>query len=117
MTHFIAFFITISVLVMFLGSKQKTPFDRYALSTSLLFSSLTVASAALLQGTLFFPGAALALALLLVVHRAIVHIADINPDLPAEPSWSVLFRCRDACHHETWVIAALTAAVVSVLRL
>ena len=99
------------------GSKQKTLFYRYALSTSFLFSTLTVASAALLLGTIFFSGAALALALLLVVHRAIVYIANTNPDLPAEPSCSVMFRCSDACHHKTWVVAALTAAVVSILRL
>jgi len=119
MMHYVAFFITTAVLVMFLGSKQRRMYDRYAITTYVLIIALACTSVVLLHGTSLFPAAALALALLLLVHRSITQFAaDATPLLlHSDDSQCALFHPRDACTHETWVIAALTAAIVSALRL
>jgi hypothetical protein len=116
MMHFMALFITAAVLVMFLGSKQQRSLDRYSLASALLLSSLALSSAFLLKGTIFFPASALAFALLLLVHRSIVSFAQ-HVELPQSAPECSPFRPRDACTHETWIVAAVTAGLVSLLRL
>lgn len=118
MMHFTALFLAVAVLVMFLGSKQQKGLDRYGVASTVLFAALALASAAMLHGTLFFPAAALSLAILLLVHRAIVHVAACNsPTLDTAPPGCPMFCCKDACHHETWIIAAVTASMVSMFKL
>ena len=113
MMQFVAFFITIAVLNMFLGSKQQKPNDRYAITSAVLFTFLAVISIVLLRGTVFFPASALGIALLLVVHRAIAHFS-MDPQIGEE---CPLFQCKQARCHETWAIAALVAGLVSLMHL
>lgn len=117
MMHFMALFITVAVLVMFLGSKQQKSLDRYSVASVVLLSALALASVLMLRGTIMFPAAAIALALLLVVHRAIVSVAQHSDLLPQTSHSCTAFRAADASHHETWIVAAITAGAVSLLRL
>jgi hypothetical protein len=113
MIHFVALFITVSVLVMFLGSKQQKRFDRYCIVSTALLGLLALAAVVYLHGTIFFSASALALALLLLVHRAIIGFAKQADVLSA----SECMPFRDAFTHETWIVAAVTAGMVSLLRL
>jgi len=118
MMHFMALFITVAVLVMFLGSKQQRSLDRYSIGAITLLASLAIASVILLRGTIMFPASALSLALLMLIHRSIVNFAQ-NSDLLPQPAAQqcIPFRAADASHHETWIVAAVTAGVVSLLKL
>ena len=113
MMHFIAFFITVSVLVMFLASKQKSVTDKYGIASTVLFVLVSVAGTIMLHGTLMFPAAAFALSLLLCVHHI---IASFNVE--EIPSHFTLFQGKsDTAYHETWIVAALVAGIVSVFKL
>jgi hypothetical protein len=114
MIHFIALFITVSVLVMFLGSRQQKNNDKYSIAAVVLMLILAVLSTILLHGTIFFPASAFALAILLLIHHTIIHI---DSDFSDEQCSCAPFQCKDASNHETWVVAALTAGLVSVFRL
>jgi len=112
MINFIALFTTFSILIMFLACKQKKPLDRYGIACGILFLALTVVSTAQLQGTIFFPATAFALALLLGVHHIITNMN--GPE--GTPALS-LFKQEDCAYHETWIVAAVTAGLVSMFRL
>jgi ABC-type branched-subunit amino acid transport system permease subunit len=112
MMHFVAFFITIAILVMFLGSKQQRGYDRYGLAAMALFALLALTGTLLLHGTIFFSAAAFATALLLCVHHIISHFNTNN----AESERCTLFS-KEPSWHETWIVAAIVAGVVSVLKL
>ena len=116
MIHFVALFITVAVLVMFLGSKQQRSLDRYCIASAVLLALLAIASVAYLHGTIHFSASCLALALLLLVHRSIVGFAK-QQDLGGVSFECMPFRSKDAYSHETWIIAAVTACAVSVLDL
>ena len=112
MIHFVALFITVSVLVMFLGSKQQKSFDRYCIASTPLLTLLAASAVVYLHGTIFFSASALALALLLLVHRTILGFAKQADILSV--SECLPFRTLT---HETWIVAAVTAGMVSLLRL
>jgi hypothetical protein len=115
MIHFVALFVTVAVLVMFLGSKQQKSFDRYCVASTALLVLLALAAVVYLHGTIFFSASALALALLLLIHRAIIGVAKQADILSAAECMP--FRSKDTFNHETWIIAAVTAGTVSLLRL
>ena len=110
--HFIAVFITISILVMFLGSKQQKSLDKYSIASVLLFILLAAVGIALLHGTIFFAAHAFATALLLCVHHMI-------SNFHAEDSLErcSLFKGKTVLQHETWIVAAVVAGAVSMLKL
>ena len=122
MLHFLALFTTVSVMIMFLASKQRRPHDRYGLACTALFTLLASTGTAVLQGTLFFPAAAFALALLLCVHHIITSF-NYQQDAAEEGAEGGqahhhhLFRREGCPYHETWITAALVAGVVSMFRL
>ena len=113
MIHFVALFITVAVLVMFLGSKQQKSLDRYCIASTTLLVSLALTSVVYLHGTIFFSASALALALLLLIHRSIIGFAKQGDMLSA----SECMPFKDTFTHETWIIAAVTAGMVSLMRL
>jgi len=112
MIPFVVFFITITILVIFLATKQRKPLDRFCLTAIFLLCVLAATSVVVLHGTNLFPASAFALAALLLAHRSIV---TFPPDLDAAESVpsSCATAARDASNHSTWVVAALVAGVVS----
>ena len=113
MIHFLTFFLTGSLLVMFLGAKQQKPGDRCAIAAGLLVAVLALTAAAMLRGTVLFAPAAFAIAVLQIVHHM---IANFN-DAAAEQDRCAPFRCNTARCHFTGIAAAATAGLVSMLRL
>jgi hypothetical protein len=119
MLHFVVFFVTITIIVIFLATKQRKPLDRYCLTAVALLCVLATTSAVLLQGTNLFPASAFALAALLLVHRSIVHFPDELGEGVVGPG---VFSCagcatrsKDVSNHGTWIIAAFVAGAVSAL--
>jgi hypothetical protein len=121
MLHFVVFFVTITILTIFLATKQRRPFDRFCQTAVLLLCILAQTSAVLLGGTGLFPAAAFALAALVLAHRSIVHFP---PDLTAaEGEGAAGGGCgvctataRETFNHGTWIVAALVAGLVSAFR-
>ena len=106
--------VCVCVLMILLGFLQKKHMDLYSLTAACLACVHAVGSVLLCGRTELFPAAAFGFAAILLIHSAMVHFplyecADPLRSCPA-------FRCRFVCNHETWVLVALTAAVVSALR-
>ena len=55
MMHLIALFVTVAVVVMFLGSRQRNDNDCYGLASTALLVILAITSACFTSGTVFFP--------------------------------------------------------------
>ena len=66
------------------------------------------------QGNHFFPVAALFLAFTLLCHHAIIHWTS---RFEGETCSCAPFQCKDISNHETWVVAALVAGLVSALHI
>jgi hypothetical protein len=71
-------------------------------------------SVAIFGGTTVFPLAAVFLAFTLLCHHAIIHRSS---RFEGEHCSCAPFQLKDICNHETWVVAALVAAVVSSLHI
>lgn len=67
-----------------------------------------------LRATAWFPAAAILLAFTLLCHHAIIHR---NSRFEGETCSCAPFQCKDISNHETWVVAALVAGIVSLLHL
>ena len=114
MMHLIALFVTVAVVVMFLGSRQRNDNDFYGLASTALLVILAITSACFTSGTVFFPASALAFAILVLAHRLIVVRFSSDED----DTWSAAIVRQEMLRaHETCVASALTAALVSGLRL
>ena len=112
MLPFVALFLTTTVLVMVLGSRQKSSSDRvYGLASTALLAFLAAALIFFTQGTLFFPANAAMFAILVFAYGVIVRFASEEDERPA------VFRLESLKARETWIVAALTAALVSGFRL
>jgi hypothetical protein len=71
------------------------------------------ASIALFGGTAVFPLAALFVAFTLLCHHAIIHRRS---RFEGEICSCAPFQAKDICNHETWVVAAITAAAISLFH-
>ena len=66
-----------------------------------------------LAWTGWFPAAAVWLAFTLLCHHAMIHR---NSHFEGEQCSCAPFQCKDIRNHETWVVAALVAGLISLLR-
>ena len=66
-----------------------------------------------LAWTGWFPAAAVWLAFTLLCHHAMIHR---NSQFEGEQCSCAPFQCKDIGNHETWVVAALVAGLISLLR-
>jgi hypothetical protein len=66
-----------------------------------------------LGGTPWFPLGALFVGFTLLCHHMLIHW---NSRFEGETCSCAPFQCKDVENHETWVVAAITAAVVSWLQ-
>ena len=108
--HLLVLAVCVSIVVLFLGCKQEAARDAYAIAAITLITILAAIFVCFLGTTDLFPLASFYIAILLVVHHAVIHRAT---DFTEERCASALFQCKDVGNHETWVVAAVTATVVS----
>jgi hypothetical protein len=110
----IAFNVCACAVMILLGFLQRRHLDRYSVAAVCIACADAIGSVLLYGRTEFFFAAAFGLAAILLIHGAVVHFplyesADPLRSCPA-------FRGRFVCNHETWVLVALAAGVVSALR-
>lgn len=105
------------LLTLWLGFQQ-TPADGeeragYATAALVLLIVQALITLISLAGTNWFPLGAAWLAFTLLCHHAVIHRDSRFDGEACSCSW---FQCSDVRNHETWVVAALTACWVSLLR-
>ena len=109
----ITFNVAVCACVIFLATHQRRHLDRCSIAAIALMC-LNGAGAVLLYGrTEFFPAAAMGLAVILLVHAAVLHFPIA---LVEEPQQCPAFRVRCVCNHETWVLVAAAAGLVSAFK-
>jgi hypothetical protein len=87
--------------------------DRFS-KAAILFMYLNAFGAVVFfSKTEFFPVAAFGVAINLLIHGVIVHfpLSEFQDSMHSYPA----FRVRYVCNHETWVLVATTAGLVSAL--
>jgi hypothetical protein len=116
----LTFFITL--LLGYLQTPVGIPSTQNETTNSEVYSTLAVAaicvqafvSMATLGGTDVFPLAAVFVAFTLLCHHTIIHRRS---RFEGEVCSCAPFQGKDVCNHETWVVAAFVAAIVSTLNL
>jgi hypothetical protein len=102
--------IALCVCVILLGSYQRRHFDRFSVAAIVLMCFNGMGAVLLYSKTEFFPAAAFGVAIILLVHGAMIH----TPPALEFPEYECpAFRVRSVCNHETWVLVAATAGLVS----
>jgi hypothetical protein len=120
----VAYFALTFVLTLILGYFQTPaglPSTQAETTNSEVYSILSLATVCVqafvsivaLGGTDWFPAAALFVGLTLLCHHAIIHRRS---RFEGETCSCAPFQCKDICNHETWVVAASVAAVISALH-
>ena len=113
MVHVAVLFVCIAIVVFFLGYKQTDKLDSYSVAAVALIILLAGATITFLGGTPYFPVAAMCIAVILVIHHTIVHRTT---DFSEEKCSCAPFQCKDVSNHETWVVASVTAALISLFN-
>jgi hypothetical protein len=114
MVHLIAFYVAIAILVLFLGTKQDKNLDKACIAAMSLVGLFAVITVIFLHGTPYFSLGAFATAILLLLHHAIVHRTSEFAD---EKCSCAPFQCKDVGNHETWIVAAITAGLISLFQI
>ena len=127
MLHFVVFFITITILIIFLATKQRKPFDRFSFTAMMLLSVLAATSIVFLHGSDLFPASTFALAVLILIHRFIVQYpvdldsGNVRSGMCMGMELGVgggmcMSMALEASTHSTWIVAAFVAGVVSAFK-
>ena len=123
MLHFVVFFITITILIIFLATKQRKPFDRFSFTAMMLLSVLAATSMVFLHGSDLFPASTFALAVLILIHRFIVQYpvdldsGNVRSGMCMELGGGMcMSMALEASTHSTWIVAAFVAGVVSAFK-
>ena len=90
--------------------KPEESVECYSTTAVVAMSTQAVISVTALAGTGWFWLAATWLAFTLLCHHTIIHW---NSRFQDETCSCAPFQCKDVSNHETWVVACLVAAVVS----
>jgi hypothetical protein len=114
MLHLVALYVTIAILVLFLGTKQEENLDKACIAAMVLVGVFAAMSVIMLHGTPFFPLGAFSTAVLLLLHHTIIHYKS---EFPGERCSCAPFQCKDVGNHETWIVASVTAGVVSLFQI
>lgn len=105
------------VITLYLGFLQTPPDEpareSFAIAGVIALCLQAAVTLFLLGWTVGFYLGALWLAFTVVCHHGVIHR---NSRFEHEPCACAFFQCKDVSNHETWVVAALVAAVVSGLR-
>jgi hypothetical protein len=120
----ISYFAFTYLLTLFLGYLQTPvglPSTQAETTNSEVYSILAVAAVCVqafvsivtLGGTTWFPAAAIFVAFTLLSHHAIIHRRS---RFEGESCSCAPFQGKDVCNHETWVVASLVAALISLLH-
>ena len=124
-TLLVTYFAFTYLLTLFLGYLQTPaglPTTQAETTNSEVYSILAVAAVCIqafvsivaLGGTALFPPAALFVAFTLLCHHAIIHRRS---RFEGETCSCAPFQGKDVCNHETWVVAASVAAIISLLHI
>lgn len=112
------------VIMILLGFLQKRHLDRFSKSAIAVACLNGLCAVLLYSKTDFFPSAAAGLVANLLIHGAMIHfplnechsaVAVVVESSSYMFSTCPAFRCRCVCNHETWILVAVTAGVVSAL--
>lgn len=114
MVHLIAFYVAIAILVLFLGTKQGENLDKACIAAMTLVGLFAAITVIFLHGTPYFSLGAFATAILLLLHHAIVHR---NSEFTNEKCSCTPFQCKDVGNHETWIVASITAGLISLFQI
>ncbi len=114
MIHLIAFYVAIAILVLFLGTKQEENLDKACIAAMTLVGLFAAITVIFLRGTPYFSLGAFATAILLLLHHAIIHR---NSNFSEERCSCTPFQCKDVGNHETWIVAAITAGLISLFQI
>jgi hypothetical protein len=120
----ITYFAFTYLLTLFLGYLQTPaglPSTQAETTNSEVYSILAVAAVCVqafvsivaLGATTWFPPAAIFVAFTLLCHHAIIHRRS---RFEGESCSCAPFQGKDVCNHETWVVASLVAALISLLH-
>ncbi len=103
------------VMLILLGFFQKRHHDRFSAAATLLMCASGACAVLLYRGTDFFPAATFGCAALVLIHGTMVHfpLTECTDQIYSCPA----FRFRCVCNHETWVLVAITAGLVSAFRM
>ena len=117
MANYAEFLIAMNVVfcasVIVLGYLQKRYMDAFSVLTGIILCADGLCAVCVYGRTELFPAAAAGVGILLLVHNAMVHF----PMECAGRMTCPAFRPRHVCNHETWVLVATTAGLVSALRM
>ena len=78
MMHYIALYVTIVILVLFLGTKQEQNLDKACIAAMTLVGLFAALMVVLLHGTPYFPLGAFATAVLCLVHQETCCLIYLN---------------------------------------
>jgi hypothetical protein len=107
-------YVAVCVIMIFLASLQQRHLDKFSVASIVLMMVSGICAVLLYGKTEFFPAAALGLALILLIHGAMIHFPLECVGLPLS---CPAFRIRCVCNHETWVLVGITAGLVSAFSL
>ena len=108
----IAMNVFICVLAILLGYMQKRHLDAFSITACILMCGNGLCAVLVYGRTELFPGSAAGATAILLIHGAMVHFPC---ECSVMPNSCPAFRVRCVCNHETWVLVAATAGLVSAL--
>lgn len=106
--------VALCAVLILLGFYQTRYVDGFSITSAVLMCANGACAVLLYGRTDLFPAAAFGCAFLLLIHGGVVHfpLTECSEHVRSCP----MFRFRCVCNHETWVLVAATAGLVSAFR-